>query len=170
MRQSRFRVDAAPSGEDFDESPEAQFRRALADVRRAARRREGAREGGGSANANPNPLAERDISGRRRSRRTTGGASDWHAAMASSKSRMNRRRLSNRRAAPSESAEAILEELGLIEHLTEAELARLRRLYMWRNHPDRHRESQRASATRRVAIANMLLDRARSRLAGGRRP
>jgi hypothetical protein len=40
---------------------------------------------------------------------------------------------------------------------------------MWRNHPDRHRESQRASATRRVAIANMLLDRAQARLARGRR-
>ena len=158
------------SGEDFDESPEARFRRALADARRAARRREGAREGGGSANANPNPLAGATFPIDDDPRRTTGGASDWHAAMAFIEEPDEPAALVESPRGAEESAEAILEELGLTEHLTEAELARLRRLYMRRHHPDRHRESQRASATRRVAIANMLLDRARSRLAGGRRP
>jgi hypothetical protein len=57
----------------------------------------------------------------------------------------------------------VLKELGPTEHLTVDELNRLRRLYMWRNHPDRRGEAQRESATRRVAIANMLIDRAEAR-------
>jgi hypothetical protein len=40
---------------------------------------------------------------------------------------------------------------------------------MWRHHPDRRGEGQRDIATRRVAIANMLLDRAQARVASGRK-
>jgi hypothetical protein len=65
--------------------------------------------------------------------------------------------------------DAISRDLGLTDDLSHDELNRLRRLYMWRNHPDRHDETQRARATRRVAIANMLVDRAQSRLASARK-
>jgi hypothetical protein len=65
--------------------------------------------------------------------------------------------------------EAISRDLGLTDGLSHDDLNRLRRLYMWRNHPDRHDETQRARATRRVAIANMLVDRAQSRLASARK-
>jgi hypothetical protein len=40
---------------------------------------------------------------------------------------------------------------------------------MWRNHPDRHGEAHREIATRRVAIANMLVDRAQARINNGRK-
>jgi hypothetical protein len=40
---------------------------------------------------------------------------------------------------------------------------------MWRNHPDRCSEAQRPLADRRVAVANMLIDRARAKLVGARR-
>jgi hypothetical protein len=56
----------------------------------------------------------------------------------------------------------------LHDALTHEQLNQRRRLYMWRNHPDRHPEAQRESATRRVAIANMLVDRAQTRLAARR--
>jgi len=142
----------------------------LADVRRAAARQaEGAREDALSANSSPNPLASAIFPVDENRRRTTGGASHWHAALAWLEEQDDPAALVEAPHAEDEGAEAILAELGLTENLTDEELNRLRRLYMWRNHPDRHRESQRASATRRVAIANMLVDRARSRLAGPRR-
>ena len=68
----------------------------------------------------------------------------------------------------SESLEAIARELALDNIRTLAELSALRRLFMWRNHPDRVDEAQRGAATRRVALANMLIDRAQARLAGER--
>ncbi len=40
---------------------------------------------------------------------------------------------------------------------------------MWANHPDRRPDAPRELANRRVAIANMLLDRAEAALAGKRR-
>ena len=69
----------------------------------------------------------------------------------------------------SDDPEAIARELGLDQALNEKDLDRARRRFMWRHHPDRCEESQRAHADRRVAVANMLIDRARARLAGQRR-
>jgi len=43
-------------------------------------------------------------------------------------------------------------------------LTRLRRRYMWANHPDRCADAPRERANRRVGIANMLIDRARAAL------
>jgi hypothetical protein len=153
-----------------DERPDASFRRVLADVRRAATRQGGlAREDGELANFSPNLMASAIFPVDDNRRRTTGGASHWHAALAWIEEQDEPTALVELQHPADESAEAILDELGLSEDLTDEELTRLRRLYMWRNHPDRHRESHRASATRRVAIANMLVDRARSRLIGNRR-
>jgi hypothetical protein len=142
----------------------------LADVRRAATRQgDRARQDAASTNSPPNPLASAIFPVDDNRARTTGGASHWHAALAWIEEQDEPTALVELPHADDEGAEAILAELGLTEDLTDEELTRLRRLFMWRNHPDRHRESQRASATRRVAIANMLVDRARSRLVGGRR-
>ncbi len=69
----------------------------------------------------------------------------------------------------SDDPEVIARELGLDQALSEKDLGRARRLFMWRHHPDRCEESQRAHADRRVAVANMLVDRERARLAGRRR-
>jgi len=69
----------------------------------------------------------------------------------------------------SDSPEAIALELGLDRTLSEEELNRARRRFMWRNHPDRCSEAQRPLADRRVAVANMLIDRARAKLVGARR-
>ena len=69
----------------------------------------------------------------------------------------------------SESPEAIALELGLDRAVSEEDLSRAKRRFMWRNHPDRRGQSQRGNANRRVAIANMLIDRARAKLAAGRR-
>lgn len=68
----------------------------------------------------------------------------------------------------SDDPDAIARELGLDQALSERDLDQARRRFMWRHHPDRCEESQRARADRRVAIANMLIDRARARLAGRR--
>ena len=65
----------------------------------------------------------------------------------------------------SDDPEAIARELELDQALSERDLDRARRRFMWRHHPDRCEESQRARADRRVAIANMLIDRARAALA-----
>ncbi len=156
------------SGPSPDESPEAQFRQVLADVRRAAARRAaaGAAAARGSAPPRAGPIVAVDDNGRQ----AAGGASQWHAALDWLEEQDGRAALVESASAADEGEEAILAELGVTEELTDQELNRLRRLYMWLNHPDRHRESQRASATRRVAIANMLLDRAQSRLTAKQRP
>ncbi len=65
--------------------------------------------------------------------------------------------------------EAIAAELGLNDGPTLAALKRARRRFMWANHPDRRRDAPRELANRRVAIANMLLDRAEAALAAPRR-
>ncbi len=73
-------------------------------------------------------------------------------------------------AAPlSDDPDAIAAELGLSGAPTLADLNRARRRFMWANHPDRRPDAPRALANRRVAIANMLLDRAEAALAGKRR-
>jgi hypothetical protein len=69
----------------------------------------------------------------------------------------------------SERPEAIALELGLDRLLSEEELNRARRRFMWRNHPDRRNQAQRDLADRRVAVANMLIDRARAALAARRK-
>jgi hypothetical protein len=156
-------------GTRLKHSADAQFLQALADVRQEPR------EESGAADAPLNPLAGAAFPVGEDRRRATGGASHWRAALdflaelgePAPKAEPPRPPAEPPRP-PAESAEDILKELELTENLTEAELNRLRRLFMWRNHPDRRGESQRAGATRRVALANMLIDRAKRRLAARR--
>jgi hypothetical protein len=61
---------------------------------------------------------------------------------------------------PRASLEAVARELKLTDARTASELHKLRREFMWRNHPDRRPEIPRELANARVAIANMLIDRA----------
>ncbi len=70
---------------------------------------------------------------------------------------------------PSARAEDIAAELGLHGLKTPAELAAARRRFMWNNHPDRRADLDRDLANRRVALANMLLDRSLSALRRRRR-
>jgi hypothetical protein len=63
--------------------------------------------------------------------------------------------------------EAIASELGIGAALTEHQLTRRWRAFVWQNHPDRRPPYARERATVRVAIANTLYDQARSRLAKG---
>jgi hypothetical protein len=100
---------------------------------------------------------------------TTGGGSPWDAALDWIDEQDEPAPKLESPIPAGDSAEAILGELGLIENLTHDELNQVRRLFMWRNHPDRHSESERERATRRVAIANMLVDRAQARLISSRR-
>ena len=65
---------------------------------------------------------------------------------------------------PSDDPESIATELELASFSTPDEFHRARRRFMWRNHPDRRLEIPAALANRRVAIANMLIDRALKRL------
>jgi hypothetical protein len=67
-----------------------------------------------------------------------------------------------------DSIEGVAGELGLSPALTREDLNRARRRFMWRNHPDRRDEIGREIANRRVAIANMLIDRAKAALGGGK--
>jgi hypothetical protein len=60
---------------------------------------------------------------------------------------------------PSARPEDIAAELGLTALRSAAEVARARRRFMWENHPDRRGDLDRDLANRRVAVANMLLDR-----------
>jgi hypothetical protein len=64
----------------------------------------------------------------------------------------------------SESPEAIAAALGLDNARTQHDLDVIRRVFMWRYHPDRHDETDREALTRRVAIANMLIDQSQLRL------
>jgi hypothetical protein len=65
---------------------------------------------------------------------------------------------------PSVRLDDIASELGLAGLKTALDLARARRRFMWDNHPDRRRDLDRDLANRRVALANMLLDRAHASL------
>ena len=60
-------------------------------------------------------------------------------------------------------------ELGLSRASTPEELHRLRREFMWRNHPDRRPDLSAQWSNARVAVANMLIDRALEALASRRR-
>ena len=66
----------------------------------------------------------------------------------------------NKKTLPRDDIEAIRRELQLATISTRAELQRARRRFMWANHPDRRTDLPRDLATRRVATANMLIDRA----------
>jgi hypothetical protein len=153
------------SKESPEATPEAEFRRILAEVRRAEALQEGRpRQDGELATPAPSLSLEALFSLDDAQARTPGGASHWAAAMAFLEE-LEEPAAPAPRQPKAESPEAILAELGLSERLTLAEISQLRRLYMWRNHPDRHSEAERENATRRTAIANMLLDRAQARLA-----
>lgn len=67
-------------------------------------------------------------------------------------------------AALSDNPESIAAELGLSRAHTRDQLKRARRRFMWENHPDRRLDAPRDLANRRVAIANMLIDRAEQAL------
>lgn len=60
---------------------------------------------------------------------------------------------------PSAQPEDIAAELDLFALRNSADIARARRRFMWNNHPDRRGDIDAGLANRRVAIANMLLDR-----------
>ena len=60
--------------------------------------------------------------------------------------------------------DSIAAELGLTRAHTREQLKQARRRFMWENHPDRHADAPRDLANRRVAIANMLIDRAEKAL------
>jgi hypothetical protein len=62
--------------------------------------------------------------------------------------------------APSDNVESIAAELDLPGAFTDEDLKRIRRRFMWNNHPDRRPDVPRELANRRVAIANMLIDHA----------
>ncbi len=70
---------------------------------------------------------------------------------------------------PSGDPADIAAELALAELATPDELNRLRRRFCWENHPDRHPDWPQRLANRRVAIANMLIDRALESLARPKR-
>ena len=67
---------------------------------------------------------------------------------------------------PSDDPAAIAAELNLSDALSPEALNRARRRFMWENHPDRRPDLSRELANRRVAIANMLIDRALARPGG----
>jgi hypothetical protein len=150
--------------ESQEEPSGARFREVLAEVARArALQDELAEDEAELSSFASHPLAGA-IFTFGASPRMGGGGSHWDAALAWLDEQDEPSPAAE--PAPTEvTPELVLKELGPTEHLTLDELNRLRRLFMWRNHPDRRGEAQRESATRRVAIANMLLDRAQARLA-----
>ena len=64
------------------------------------------------------------------------------------------------KALPNDDVETVRQELALSGPLSSAELHAARRRFMWDNHPDRRPDWPRDLANRRVALANMLIDRA----------
>lgn len=151
-----------------EDMPGARFREILAEVRRAKKNFDQPDEEGEGSTFAANPLANAIFSIDDRPA-TAGGGSPWDAALDWIDAPAEGAEAVEPPPPANLSAEAILDELGLTENLTFDELNQVRRLYMWRNHPDRHGEAHRENATRRVAIANMLVDRAQARLISGRR-
>jgi hypothetical protein len=140
------------------------FRRVLAEV--ASGHQDEREDGGPLSIFASRPLASAIFSLDAGPRMGAGGGSHWDAALAWIEEQDEPVPTTEPEPAPApeDTPETILKELGPTEGLTFDQLNRLRRLYMWRNHPDRRGEAQRERATRRVAIANMLLDRAQSLL------
>ena len=66
---------------------------------------------------------------------------------------------------PSHEVDAIARELGLDSASTRTQILRARRRFMWKYHPDRRPDMSAEAASRRVAVANMLVDRALEGLA-----
>jgi hypothetical protein len=56
-------------------------------------------------------------------------------------------------------ARSVADELHISGQMTMSDLNRLRREFALANHPDRVRASEREIATRRMMLANMLIDR-----------
>jgi hypothetical protein len=151
------------------ETPGAEFGRILAEVRRdKAGFGEPGEDDFETSGFSASPFANAIFSFDDRPA-TSGEGSPWDAALAWIEEQDGPAAIVESRQPAADTAEAILDELGLSENLTFDELNQVRRLYMWRNHPDRQGEAQRESATRRVAIANMLVDRAQARLISNRR-
>ena len=155
--------------ESSAETPGAEFRRILAEVRQAKGDfSEPDEDDSDASKFSANPFANAIFSFDERPAKPAGGSS-WDAALAWIEELDRPAAVIETRQPAADTAEAILDELGLSDDLTYEELNQARRLYMWRNHPDRLGEAQREGATRRVAIANMLVDRAQARLISGRR-
>jgi hypothetical protein len=70
---------------------------------------------------------------------------------------------------PSANLDDVARELNLTEISTADELNRIRRRFMWENHPDRCPDLPEPLCNRRVAIANMLIDHALDKLARPKR-
>jgi hypothetical protein len=56
-------------------------------------------------------------------------------------------------------AKSVADELHITARMSSSDLHRLRREFALANHPDRAEQAQREDATRRMMIANMLIDR-----------
>lgn len=94
--------------------------------------------------------------------RASGAAEHWDQAMAWIAETADPRAPAFATGEPSDNLATIASELGVLTGLDIEELARLRRSFMWANHPDRRAAASREIANRRVAIANMLIDQARA--------
>jgi hypothetical protein len=165
-----FAVMSPIEKEPPEQASDAEFRRILAEVREAkVVFEELSGRGAQRASFSAGPLANTIFSIEEKRATAANAGSPWDAALAWIDEQDGPTAVVEARRDRPESAEAILDELGLHDDLTADELNQVRRLFMWRNHPDRQSQTQRDSATRRVAIANMLLDRAQARLGGGRR-
>jgi hypothetical protein len=161
-----FSLMSRPSEESSSDASGARFRRILTEVWQAERRRRDVPADGGKPPISPvrfNTNGAFEVDGDLQP--IYGSGSLWEAALAWVEDRDEATAIVAQRQSVDESPESILIDLDLNDNLTHEQLNRRRRLYMWRNHPDRHPEAQRESATRRVAIANMLVDRAQLRLA-----
>jgi hypothetical protein len=151
--------------ESQEDTSGVRFREIMAEVRRAKRDAEDLDEDASHFSAHPFASASFSIDERPA---TLTGGSAWDAALAWIEEQDEPAVTIETRPPGDDTAEAILDELGLNDALTFDELNKARRLFMWRNHPDRQGEEHREIATRRVAIANMLVDRAQARLISGR--
>ena len=79
-------------------------------------------------------------------------ATEWIADLEESQDAVSAKDL------PSDDPAEMRRELGLDNALTLEELRRLRREFVWSNHPDRRLNIPASLANSRVAIANMLID------------
>jgi hypothetical protein len=71
----------------------------------------------------------------------------------------NRKKSRPSRAVRAVDPRSVANELGIAVQMTVADLNRLRREYALANHPDRVALADRENATRRMMLANMLIDR-----------
>jgi hypothetical protein len=94
-----------------------------------------------------------------------GLALEWTAAPADRPRRLAPASTDDAPFRPADTPAEIAAELGLAGPLTPDQLASRWRNFVWRNHPDRQPAHVRKRANDRVAIANILYDRARRELA-----